>query len=342
MKTVVVSGGAGYIGSTLCGFLLERGYRVVCLDRFYFTGQPVQHFLQREHFSILRADIRSVTPETFAGVDAVIDLAGISNDPACDLDPELTESINHRGAAHIAKTARAAGVKRYIMASSCSIYGSGCTERLTEDAPLNPVSLYARAKIHAEQDTRALSAPDFCVTALRLATVFGVSYRMRFDLIVNIMTMYAVTDKRIVVLGGGRQWRPLVHVHDVARAFDAALQAPAEKVNGRAFNIGSNGQNYQVLQVAHIVQQHVPGTEIVVAPDDPDKRNYNVCFDRAAETLQFQTTRSVEEGISEVKLGLQRGSIDPSDIRCSTVKYYKYLIDADRLLNEIKLDGRLF
>lgn len=152
MQTVLVTGGAGYIGSTLCGALLKSGYRVICLDRLFFTTEPLKSYADNENFSVIKEDIRNVTPETFKGVDIVIDLAGISNDPACDLDPQLTEAINHNGTVHVAKTARMAGVSRYVMASSCSAYGAGSSEQLTEESKLQPVSLYAKAKVDSEKD----------------------------------------------------------------------------------------------------------------------------------------------------------------------------------------------
>lgn len=165
---------------------------------------------------------------------------------------------------------------------------------------------------------------------------------MRFDLIVNIMTMYALTKGKIMVLGGGKQWRPLVHVKDVARAFETVIKSPLKKIQREAFNVGSSTQNFQVVQVANYIKQAIPGTEVLMIPDDPDKRNYNVNFDKIARELDFRTTFDIHYGIEEVKTGILSGKFDPDDPKTVTVKYYKYLIDADKILNNVKMNGGLF
>lgn len=342
MKKVLITGGAGYIGCIMTELFLSKGYKVLCIDRFYFGIESINRFMENENYSYSKKDIRNVIPEDLVGIDFVVDLAGISNDPACDLDPKITDSINHLGALNIAKCAKEAGVRRYIMASSCSIYGASDGTPLNENSEKKPVSLYAKSKIDSENEIIGLSSDKFSITFLRLSTVFGGSYRMRFDLIINIMTMYAVTKNKVMVLGGGKQWRPLVHVKDVARAFMAVIEAPSKKVNGEAFNVGSNNQNYQVIQVANHVKQVVRETEVLIIPDDPDKRNYNVNFDKIVSTLNFKTKYDINFGIEEVKEGILSGRFDPDDIKTVTVKYYKYLIESDRILNEIKINGQIF
>ena len=342
-KQIVITGGGGYIGSVLTKHLLNIGHKVKCIDRFYFGLESIQEFVTNKNYNYVQKDIRFVKENDLMGSDIVMDLAGISNDPASDLNPILTRKINHKGAVNIAKMAKTARVPRYIMASSCSIYGASDGELLFEDSDLKPVSLYAKCKVAAEKDILGLADDEFCITFLRLATVFGLSPRMRFDLIVNIMTMYATTKGRILITGGGKQWRPLVHVQDVAGAFTLVMNTDSKIVNKNAFNIGSNNQNYQVATVGRIIQQSVPmAVEVEVVPDDEDKRNYNVSFAKAQEILGYKTNFDVQFGVKEIFDAITSGKIDPQDPRSVTVKYYSQLIHMDKVLSQIKIKGRLF
>lgn len=341
MPTVLVTGGAGYIGSVLTEMLLDKGYAVRVLDRMFFGEHLIAPLAQREGLTLIKHDVRYVEPCTFEGVDVVMDLAGISNDPASDLDPSITEQINFGGTMRVADLAKAAGVGRYIFSSSCSIYGEGGTSVLDERSPKAPVSLYAKMKIQAEDELIKLNDDRFAVTFLRNATVYGLSYRMRFDLVINIMTLYAYKNRKIFVLGGGQQWRPLVHVRDVARAFIAAMEAPREKVAGEAFNVGSNDQNYQIYGIAQMVRDVVPHTQLEMVPDDPDKRSYHVGFDKISRVLDYKVEKSAYEGIVEVKQALEKGRIDDA-INTKTVHYYRYLLDAERLVRELSYNGKIF
>jgi nucleoside-diphosphate-sugar epimerase len=335
--------------------LLDAGHRVRVLDRMFFGRQVLAPFEKREGLTILKEDIRYADASAFDGVDVVMDLAGISNDPAADLAPSITEEINLAGAVHIATLAKQAGVPRYIYSSSCSVYGhNGANgngngyhgngnghDKLVETSPKAPVSLYAKTKIAAECELLKMNDESFSVVLLRNATVYGLSYRMRFDLVINIMTLFAYKNRKLFVMGGGNQWRPLVHVRDVARAFLLVMEQPREKVAGQAFNVGSNDQNFQIYQIAQMVRDVVPHTELEVVPDDPDKRSYNVSFDRIENELGFRVEKSPYEGIVEVKQALERGKVDDS-IRTKTVHYYKYLLEAERLLQEVSYQGRIF
>jgi nucleoside-diphosphate-sugar epimerase len=341
MKTVLVTGGAGYIGSVLTEMLMEAGYQVRILDRMFFGRNLIAPLELRSGLEVVRDDVRYVGSGPFEGIDVVMDLAGISNDPASDLDPEITEQVNHGGAVRMANLAKQAGVSRYIYSSSCSIYGAGGNTVLDEESPKSPVSLYARTKIDAEQELARLNDDNFTVTYLRNATVYGLSYRMRFDLVINIMTLYAYRNRRIFVTGGGQQWRPLVHVRDVARAFMTVMEAPREKVSGQAFNVGSNDQNYQIQAIAGMVRDVVPNTSLELVPDDPDKRSYHVNFDKIGRELGFKVEKTPYEGIVEVKQALERGKIDDG-ITTKTVHYYKYLLEAERLVHELSYNGRIF
>jgi len=343
MKTVLVVGGAGYIGSVITEMLLDQGHQVSVLDRMFFGRELMSPLEKRAGLSIVKDDTRYACASAFDGVDIVMDLAGISNDPASDLAPRITEEINLSGAVHMAQLAKEAGAQRYLYSSSCSIYGhsNGNGERLTECSPKAPVSLYARTKIAAEEELRKLNDDDFAVVFLRNATVYGLSYRMRFDLVINLMTLYAYKKRRLYVLGGGEQWRPLVHVRDVARAFLLMMEAPADKIAGQAFNVGSNDQNYQIYRIAQMVRDVVPHTDLEVVPDDPDKRSYNVSFDKIENVLGFRVEKTPYEGIVEVKQALEQGRVDDS-IRTKTVHYYRYLLDAEKLLQEVSYNGRVF
>jgi nucleoside-diphosphate-sugar epimerase len=337
---VFVAGGAGYIGSVLVPLLLEKGHEVTVLDRFYF-GDTLAASKKRhpERLRVVRGDVRSFDRKHLKGVDTVVDLSGISNDPSCELEPELTRSVNVDGAKYLAGAAVEAGVRRYVYSSSCSVYGHGEGLGLTESSPRHPVSLYARAK--AEVEDLLLGHPKMETCALRLATVFGLSTRMRFDLAINVMTKNAYVARRITVDGGGRQWRPFVHVRDVARAFELGVSSDKSKVAGKVFNIGSDGNNVQILNLAFRVRDAIPGTEVVHAATDPDLRDYNVSFERAERELGFKTERSIDDGIREVLAGLRDGTLDPDDRRWYTMKQYVFLREAEKAHRDLAIDGAL-
>jgi nucleoside-diphosphate-sugar epimerase len=341
---IVVSGGAGYIGSTLVPLLLSAGHRVTVIDRLYFGEAPLEKAL-REHsgaLTVVRADVRRVDPRAFEGVQALVDLAGISNDPSCELDPALTRSVNYEGALRMARLAQAAGAARIVFASSCSVYGHGSELALTEDTAPAPVSLYARCKADSEQGLFDLGrTTGVCVTALRFATVFGLSERMRFDLAVNVMTKNAYVARKITVEGGGQQWRPFVHVRDVGETIRRVLEAPVQTVQGQVFNVGSNENNLRIKNLAYRVRDLMPGTEIVMAPTDPDLRDYNVSFEKLQKVLDARPARTIEDGIREILDALRSGALDPDDRRWYTLRQYRFLADVERTWNSVAMDGRV-
>ncbi len=340
---ILVTGGAGYIGSTLVPKLLDRGYLVRVVDRFYFGQETLAQARARgkDRLELVRVDVRRLEPSLFEGVGAVIDLAGISNDPSCEIDPDLTRAVNYEAGVSTMRLARDAGVERFVLASSCSVYGRGEGLGLTETSNLRPVSLYAKCKADAERALLSLRRPGFAPTILRLATVFGLSPRMRFDLAINVMTKNAYTRGQITVDGGGKQWRPFVHVADVAETMIHTLETDARSVDGEIFNVGHDENNVRILNLAYRVRDTIPGTQVVMAPTDPDLRNYNVRFDKLGTLLEGKIFRSVEHGIEEVLDSLRSGRVDPDDRRWYTLQQYRFLLDVERTYREMAVDGRV-
>ncbi|MEM9187989.1 MAG: NAD-dependent epimerase/dehydratase family protein [Myxococcota bacterium] len=336
---ILVTGGGGYIGLPLARRLRARNHQVILFDRFYFGRDLLGDLASDDQVEVVRGDIREIPAGIFQGVECVIDLAGLSNDPSADLDPALTKGINFDGAIRTAKLAKEAGVSRLIYSSSCSVYGQG-EGILTEESPRVPVSLYAKMKVRAEDDLLAMRDDNFVVSALRNATLYGLAPRMRFDLVVNIMTLYAYQRNKIFVLGGGKQWRPLVHVEDVARAFQLVLDADAKKIQGEVFNVGSDEQNYQVATIARLVARDVPDTAVEQVPDDPDKRSYRVSFSKIQRVLGFEVEYGVSDGVKEVHSALIEGRVR-DELRTKTVAYYKHLLEAERLVRDLALDGKM-
>ena len=333
---VLVTGGAGYIGSTLIRMLLDRGYDVICLDRFFFSMEPIADIA--DQIEIIKGDIRWFDSSILNGVDAVCDLAALSNDPTGELDPRKTLEINYMGRRRVANLAKKHGVKRYILASSCSVYGAQ-TGIANENSPTNPLTTYARANLLAERDILPLSDRNFVVTALRQATVYGLSYRMRFDLVVNAMTRALFKYGKIFVSRDGTQWRPLVHVRDTSRAFITVLEADPELVNGEIFNVGSDEQNVQIFNLAKMIAEAVGKPFNYEWYGDPDKRSYRVSFRKIKDTLGFKPEYTISMGAREIYKALEEGRLDPDDPRWITVKWYKHLLEMQKFIKEIEING---
>jgi len=297
---VLVTGHEGYVGVEMVPTLRAAGHEVVGLDiGLYdgcdFGGPP-------DETPSLGVDLRDVEPEHLRGFDAVIHLAALSNDPLGDLNRELTYDINLHASVRLAHAARKAGVARYLFASSCSLYGASSTDLLDENAPFNPVTAYGESKIRVEQEVERLADERFSPVFLRNATAYGVSRRLRADIVVNNLVGHALTTGKVLLQSDGSPWRPLVHIRDMHAACLAALTAPREAIHNQAFNVGKTGENYQIRQVAEMVAEIVPGCEVAFAPGaSADTRNYRVDFTKAETQLPgFAPRWTLREGIREL------------------------------------------
>jgi dTDP-4-amino-4,6-dideoxygalactose transaminase/nucleoside-diphosphate-sugar epimerase len=331
-KRVLVTGGAGYLGSVLVPQLLDEGYEVTVFDRLLFGREPLSPVIEHPRLKLIEGDITKLANYNgfLDGMDAVIHLAAFSNDPSCDLKPELTQRVNFEATTELARRAARAGVRRFVYASSCSVYGSNPSPVVDEQSELHPVSLYAQKKAEAEHALFALPAPGMSITAFRMATLYGLSPRMRFDLAINLMVMNAVTRRAIYVLGGGHQWRPFVHVADAAQAYISALEAPADAIDRETFNIGSNHTNYQIGDLAWVVRDALPHLDVTVTtvPDNDDRRSYRVDFGKVRDKLGFTTRCDLQESIVEIARAIQNGRLgDCSDTKFYTVKRMKELTE---------------
>ena len=315
-RRVLVVGGAGYVGSVLTGQLLEEGYRVRVFDRFLFGDEVLAAVCRHPGLEVCRGDVRDLQRvlEALDGVEAVVLLASLVGERACDRDPQETIGVNYLATVALAEACAYVGIARFLFASTDSAYGiqEGI---MTEESPLQPLSLYARLKAEAERKILALANERFAPCVLRMATIYGLSPRMRFDLVVNVLTLHAATTRTCTVYGGA-QWRPLVHVADAARAYGAALAAPLEAVRGQVFNVGSNEQNYQLYQLGELVRQAIPDVVVETTDVPPDLRDYHVNFDKINRVFSYRARHSVRDGVREIYQAITEGRIpDPHHAR---------------------------
>lgn len=334
-QRILVTGHRGYIGTVMVPLLLDAGHEVVGLDSDLFVDCSFDETGIRP-VPALRKDLRDVTEADLDGFDAVIHLANLSNDPLGNLDPDLTYAINHHATVRLAEMARARGVERFLFASSCSLYGAAGQDDVDETAPMNPVTPYGRCKALAERDIRPLATDDFSPVFLRNATAYGVSPRLRFDLVVNNLTAWAVATGEVRMKSDGTPWRPLVHIEDISRAFLAALEAPREAVHNEAFNVGRDGENVQIRDVARLVGEVVPGCEVTFAEGaEPDRRSYRVSFAKIAERLPaFRPTWTARDGVEQVYAALKDAGIGPDAFEGPR---YKRIATIERLMAEDRL-----
>jgi nucleoside-diphosphate-sugar epimerase len=307
-REVLVIGGAGYIGSVLVQRLLELGHKVRVLDLLLYGDASISEFYGHAKFELMQGDFRNVHTVVSAarGMDAIVHLGAIVGDSACCIDQDLTIEINLRATRTIAEVGKGFGVRRFIFASTCSVYGAS-DEVLDERSALRPISLYARTKMESEKVLLGLSDDTFSPTILRFGTVYGLSGRPRFDLVVNLLAARAIQDGEVDIFGG-QQWRPLVHVRDVAEAIVLTLQAPLPAVRGQIFNVGCNEQNYQIVDLGAVIKDMVLTARVVTQPTE-DHRNYRVRFDKLCNVLNFQPRYTVRDGIGEVMDAFATGQI---------------------------------
>jgi nucleoside-diphosphate-sugar epimerase len=338
-QRVLVTGHEGYIGSVMAPLLSRAGYDVVGLDTGYYRDCTLVE-PDRSIPSIDR-DIRDVTVEDLQGFDAVVHLAALSNDPIGNLDAGWTASINDDGSVHLAKLAREAGVRRFLFSSSCIMYGMSVEGLATEESPLDPQTEYARSKVRSERRISALASDSFSPTFLRNGTVYGLSPRMRFDTVFNSLIGSALTSGRVTVLSDGKPWRPVVHVQDVSRAFQAVLEAPLDTIHDQAFNTGAEALNHRVIDLAEIAVRTVPGADLeVLAQPDADQRTYRTDFGKFARTFPgFEFRWDPSAGAVEVYEAFKGVGLTAEDFkspRFTRLKWLRHLIDSGRLDGELR------
>jgi nucleoside-diphosphate-sugar epimerase len=336
---VLVTGHKGYIGTVMAPVLDTAGHEVVGLDSDLFEkctfGGPFREFPS------IRKDLRDIEHSDLEGFDAVIHLAGLSNDPLGNLNPNLTYDINHHASVRLARLSKEVGVKRFLFSSSCSTYGAAGDKILDETAEFNPVTPYGRSKVLVEQEVSQLASTQFSPVFLRNATAYGVSPRLRFDLVLNNLTAWALTTGRVFIKSDGTPWRPIVHIEDISRAFLAALEAPRELIHNQAFNVGRSEENYQIRDLAEIVKETVPGCTIEFATDaGPDKRCYRADFSRIAKTLPaFQPKWDARRGARELYEAYKKVDLRVEDFegpRYKRIDHIQGLLASGRLNSDLR------
>jgi nucleoside-diphosphate-sugar epimerase len=335
---VLLTGHRGYIGTVLAPALLARGHAVVGLDSDLYGRCTFGAADGIVPVPEIRRDIRDVEPADLRGFDAVVHLAGLSNDPLGDYDPPLTQEINHAATVRLAELARAAGVRRFVFSSSCSIYGAAGDRLLDETAPVNPVTPYAESKVRAERDLAGMADDDFSPTCLRSATAYGLSPRLRFDLVLNNLIAWALTTGRVLLKSDGTPWRPVVHVEDIGRAFVAVLQAPRAVVHREAFNVGATVENYQIRELAAIVEEAVPGSRVEFAPGAAaDRRDYRVsCEKFAAAFPEARAHWTARAGARQLRNAYRCQGLGADDFEGSRYKRIAHVLQlrAEGVLDE--------
>ena len=337
---VLVTGHNGYVGTVLVPMLLKAGHDVVGLDSNLYQAATFGADDGANAIPAINKDVRDVTRADIDGFDAILHLAGLSNDPLGDLNPELTYEINHQASVRLAEIAKELGVERYIFSSSCSNYGAGVDDWLNEESAFNPVTPYGRSKVMVEQDVAKLADDKFSPTFLRSSTAYGVSPRLRFDLVINNLTAWAYTTGLVYLKSDGTPWRPVVHIEDMSLAFVAALNAPRDLIHNEAFNVGRPEENYRIRELAEIVAEVVPNSRVEFAEGaSPDKRNYRVDSSKIARTLpEFKPQWTARKGAQELYEAYQRVGLQLEEFEGPR---YRRIDHIKMLISEGRLDDRL-
>ena len=320
---ILITGGAGYVGSVTIPQLIEDGHYIKCLDRFFFGDEYLSQNQFANKLELIKDDIRWFNPQILEDIDVVLDLAAISNDPAGDLNPEKTYEINHKGRARVAKLSKEKGVKKYILASSASIYGQQ-DNIADENSEVKPLTAYSKANRNAETDNLPLNDENFTVTVLRFSSVYGNSPRMRFDTAINCMVLDLFKNKKISVHGKSNK-RPFVHIKDVVRAYQAVIDAPKEKISGQIFNIGSEDQNFEMGNLAQEIVKHSGIDCEIELSDTNDHRSYFASFEKIKDAIGYSAEHTVKEGVKEMYDELSSGRLTDT-IKTRTVEWYKKLL----------------
>ena len=310
IKKVLVIGGAGYIGSVLVRMLLKKGYHVKVMDNLLYGDEGIKDLYNTDNFEFFKGSITNISDvvEAMKDVDAVIHLAAIVGDPASKLKPKETLEINYFSAKMLGEVAKFLGISKFIFASTCSVYGFR-EDVCTEESELNPLSLYAETKLMSEKALLELRGNGFCPVILRFATAYGLSPRMRFDLVVNLLIAKALIEREITIFGEGKQYRPFVHIKDISRAIIKVLEAPMEKICGEVFNVGSDEQNMSIKELAERIKSKVPEAELKFIKEKEDNRSYKVSFRKIKEKLGFSAKYTIENAIEEIRKAFNGGKI---------------------------------
>lgn len=343
---ILLTGNDGYIGTVMTEFLQHHSYRVIGLDYRYYEGCDL-YPANVSPFRQIVKDIRDVNEKDLEGIDAVIHLAALSNDPLGELNSALTQEINYVASVKLAALAKRYGIQRYIFSSSCSVYGIASDGKpLTEEGKLNPITAYARAKVEAEKGISKLADDNFHPVFMRNATVYGISPSFRLDLVVNNLVAWAYITGKIAIMSDGTPWRPIIHVEDVCRAFLAALEAPVERIHNQVFNVGVNEENYRIKDIAEQVEKIVPKCHVeILNKTGQDERTYQVDFSKIKKTLpRFEPAWNLRKGIEELYCAYKEFGLEEKDLQSPNyfrVKWIRYLLENKKLNTDMKfLQGR--